>query len=185
MRMQSKMPRFLRFARSLALAGALAGAATGARAQEAADPARYAERFGISRELAGNILDVSRAEGIDPELAFRLVRVESRFRIRARGPGGSLGLVQLMPGTARSLDPSLRTDEEVMEPRTNLRVGFRYLRRLIREFGDVRLGLLAYNRGENAVRRALKRGSDPENGYSHKVLGSGERAYAGTGVLKP
>lgn len=145
----------------------------------------YARRYEISEEMARMIHEEARKEGIDPELAFRLVRVESRFHPRARSHAGALGLTQLMPGTARSIDRRMRTAEAVLEPRANLRVGFRYLRRLIDHYeGDVRLALLAYNRGENAVDRALRRGRDPENGYSRKVLGTGADRYRGRGVAE-
>lgn len=145
----------------------------------------YAQIYGISRDLAQQIIDVALSEGIDPELGFRLVRVESVFRTRARGPQGALGLTQLMPSTARSIDGSLRTREQILEPATNLRVGFRYLRRMIEKYdGSVRLGLLAYNRGEGTVSRALRQGRDPENGYSHRVLGTRtEHPYRGTGLV--
>jgi soluble lytic murein transglycosylase-like protein len=148
--------------------------------------ATFARRYGIARELAEKILDVALAEGLDPELAFRLVRVESGFEPRARGPAGALGLTQLMLGTARSIDRSVDTRAEVLDPGTNLRLGFRYLRQMIERYdGDVRLGVLAYNRGEVAVDRALKRGHDPENGYSRKVLGPrGGVAYEGKGLVK-
>lgn len=147
--------------------------------------AAYAKRYRISGELAAHILEVALAEGLDPDLAFRLVRVESMFKPRARGPQGALGLTQLMPGTARSIDRSVRTESQILEPRTNLRLGFRYLRGMIDRYdGNVRLGLLAYNRGETAVNRALRSGRDPENGYSHKVLGTrGSNPYRGKGVI--
>lgn len=145
---------------------------------------RYAERYRISRDLSRAILESARAEGVDPDLAFRLVYVESRFHARARGPAGALGLTQLMPSTARWMDPSLRTPAQIMDPDKNLRVGFRYLRHMIEHFGgDVRLGLLAYNRGPVAVRKALRRGKDPENGYSRKVFRAGGGAYQGQGLL--
>lgn len=146
----------------------------------------YAERYNISDELARLILASAVEEGVDPELAFRIVRVESVFKPNARGPSGALGLVQLMPSTARAIDRSLRTEAQIMEPETNLRTGFRYLRRLIERYnGDVRLGVLAYNRGENAVDRALRGGRDPENGYSSKVLGSAGNRYTGAGLSRP
>lgn len=145
----------------------------------------YARRYGISRELAATILDAAHAEGLDPELAFRLVRVESTFKERARGPAGALGLVQLMPSTARAIDRTADTEAEILEPRRNLRLGFRYLRWMIERYdGDVRLGLLAYNRGEGSVDRALRGGRDPENGYSHRVLGTRSSSpYRGKGLL--
>lgn len=147
--------------------------------------AAYAQRYRISKDLALQIVQTALAEGIDPELAFRLIRVESVFRTDARGPSGSLGLTQLMPSTARAIDRSLRTEAQILEPEANLRTGFRYLRKLIERYkGDVRLGVLAYNRGETAVDRALRAGRDPENGYSRKVLGNAANRYTGKGVVE-
>jgi soluble lytic murein transglycosylase-like protein len=147
--------------------------------------AAYSEQYRISTGLANAIIEAATAEGIDPDLAFRLVRVESVFKERAVSSAGALGLTQLMPGTARLLDRSLRSRSAILEPQTNLRLGFRYLRHMIKQYdGDVRLALLAYNRGPNAVNRALRGGQDPENGYSHKVLGTwGGNPYRGEGLL--
>ena len=154
-------------------------------AEASSSAAAYARRYGISRDLAQRIITVANQEGVDPELAFRLIRVESRFVTRARGSSGSLGLTQLMPSTARSIDRSVNTEAEIMDPQTNLRLGFRYLRTMIERYrGDVRLGLLAYNRGEGTVDRVLRSGRDPENGYSHLVLGTrSSNPYRGRGVL--
>src|SRR5690606_28046859 len=143
------------------------------RPSEEPRAAAYARRYDISTDLALDIVENALAEGVDPELGFRLVRVESVFDVRARGRSGALGLTQLMPSTARAIDRSLDTEREVLDPETNLRTGFRYLRAMIERYGgDVRLGLLAYNRGEGTVDRVLRRGADPENGYSHLVLGT-------------
>jgi soluble lytic murein transglycosylase-like protein len=157
-----------------------------ARAVREAGAATFAQQYGISNDLARQIFDAALAEGIDPDLAFRLVRVESRFNPRARGPQGALGLAQLMPATARYLDRSLRTEAQILEPSTNLRLGFGYLRYLIGRYdGDVRMGLLAYNRGSGTVDRVLRTGRDPENGYSRKVLGSqAGTTYRGPGLVQ-
>jgi soluble lytic murein transglycosylase-like protein len=153
------------------------------RFRDAQAPFQFARRYRISSELATTIHDAARAEGIDPELAFRLVRVESNFNPRARSYAGALGLTQLMPYTARMVDRSMNTRERVLEPERNLRVGFRYLRGLIRHYrGDVRLALVAYNRGEGAVDRDLRRGRDPENGYARRVMGGGADRYRGDGL---
>ena len=147
-------------------------------------PFAFAMRYRISPDLAREIHAAAREEGIDPELAFRLVRVESGFNPRARSYAGALGLTQLMPHTARWLDRRMTTREAILEPGRNLRVGFRYLRGLIAKYdGDLRLALLAYNRGDGAVDRDLRRGRNPENGYSRMVLGTGLQRYAGTGLL--
>lgn len=149
---------------------------------------RFARRYEISTEMARMIREEAEAAGVDPELGFRLVYTESRFNPRARGPYGALGLTQLMPRTARWLDRRLDTRSEILEPRNNLRTGFAYLRQLIEKYdGDVRLALLAYNRGEGAVDGALRRGRNPENGYSRKVLGTrghGRTPYRGDGLAE-
>ncbi|HEU0052202.1 MAG TPA: transglycosylase SLT domain-containing protein, partial [Longimicrobium sp.] len=74
--------------------------------------------------------------------------------------------------------------ERIMEPEANLRVGFRYLRQLIGKYDDLQLALLAYNRGDGAVDRDLRRGRDPENGYTRAVLGFGLERYRGTGLVE-
>lgn len=132
----------------------------------------FAERFGVSLELSERIYDAARNEGIEPELAFRLVRVESRFQRGAIGPAGSIGYTQVQPRTARWLDPGVST-EELFETETNLRLGFRYLRMLIDRYGDLRIALLAYNRGPGTVEALLAAGEDPANGYATRVLGRG------------
>lgn len=163
----------------------LADSASLAGPSEAPIAAAYARRYEIDRELAMNITRHALEAGIDPELAFRLIRVESVFKVSARGRQGALGLMQLMPGTARSLDRSLDTEREILDPDNNLRTGLNYLRQMIERYDDVRLGVLAYNRGEVSVDRALRRGVDPENGYSHKVLGTrGSRPYSGSGLVE-
>ncbi|HEU0299097.1 MAG TPA: transglycosylase SLT domain-containing protein [Longimicrobium sp.] len=149
------------------------------------------DRYHITASMARMVHDAAVEVGLDPELGFRLVRVESVFDPDAIGAGGATGLVQMMPGTARDLDPDIDTRRELIEPRTNMRMGFGYLRDMIEryeEHGDdaVRLGVIAYNRGEIAVDRALRRGADPENGYGRRILGPrahGGREYSGKGII--
>jgi soluble lytic murein transglycosylase-like protein len=144
--------------------------------------ARYALRYGIPYDFAATIQAIAHEEGIDPELAFRLVQVESRFRERAVSPVGARGLTQLMPRTAESLQPGI-TEAEMFDRETNLRLGFRYLRWLLDRYdGRVPDALHAYNRGPGTVSRIRSAGGDPANGYADKVLGSGgPEAYRGNG----
>ena len=129
----------------------------------------YSSRYRIGADLAGKILDASAAEGIEPELAFRLVKIESEFNPRATSPVGARGLTQLMLPTARFFDRSV-TQERLYDPETNLRIGFRYLRTLIHENqGNVKMALLVYNRGPVAVNAARREGRDPSNMYDKKV----------------
>jgi len=138
----------------------------------------YTMRYRVKADLARRIYDASVTAGIEPELGFRLVRVESVFNPRAQSPVGALGLTQLMLGTAREFEPNV-TREELLDPDVNLRIGFRYLRALIREYKDLKIALLVYNRGPGAVHNAISMGVDPANGYDSIVM----RGYRGRGTL--
>ncbi|HSL72231.1 MAG TPA: lytic transglycosylase domain-containing protein [Longimicrobiales bacterium] len=132
---------------------------------------RAIDRYGIGRELAEDIYDIAIENGIDPAIAFGLVKTESTFNPRAISHVGARGLTQVMPRTARWLMPGTRADD-LYDRRTNLRLGFKYLNQLVDKYrGDVKLALTAYNRGPGTVDRVLKRGGDPDNGYAGKVLG--------------
>jgi soluble lytic murein transglycosylase-like protein len=138
----------------------------------------YSSRYKIGADLAAAIYDVSQAEGIEPELAFRLVHVESEFNEHATSSMGAIGLTQVMPSTARYFVPGI-TREGLYDRETNLRCGFRYLRSLMREsHGDMRTALLIYNRGEQAVNLDREMGLNPSNGYEKVVL----RGYTGKGT---
>ena len=126
--------------------------------------------YGIPRKLAEDIHDAAVANGLEPELGFGLVKTESGFDHRAVSNVGARGLTQVMPRTARWLRPGT-TAEDLFDRTLNLNMGFGYLRSLIDKYdGDVRLALLAYNRGPGTVDRILRRGGDPDNGYADKVL---------------
>jgi soluble lytic murein transglycosylase-like protein len=138
----------------------------------------YSAQYDIPADLAGLIFDVALSERVDPDLAFRLVQLESDFNPRATSRVGAVGLVQVMPSTAVLYDRSV-TRDKLYDPRTNLRIGFQYLRRLIGLYNnDVRLALLAYNLGEEAVDRARAEGKNPLVGYNRILL----KAYQGRGT---
>jgi soluble lytic murein transglycosylase-like protein len=140
---------------------------------------RFSSRYGIGADLAGDIYDVSMAEGIQPELAFRLVKLESNFNERATSPVGAAGLTQLMMNTAVGYQKNLR-QAMLYDRHTNLRIGFRHLRRLLERYdGDVKLALLVYNRGEGAVRSSRRQGKDPSNGYDRILM----KGYKGTAIV--
>ena len=140
---------------------------------------QYSTHYGINAGLAAKVFDASLREGVDPELAFRLVRLESEFNPKAVSKVGALGLTQLMPSTAKLYDATV-TREKLFEPEVNLRVGFKYLRTLLDMYkGNVRYALLAYNRGEDAVWRDIRAGVNPGNGYDSSVM----RGYKGKGRI--
>lgn len=141
---------------------------------------KYSSQYRIGADLASTIVDVASAEGIDPELAFRLVKLESNFNPRATSPVGAVGLTQLMPATARFYSKNVTT-EKLYDPQLNLEIGFRYLRGLVREYdGDVKLALLVYNRGPVAVNRVRAEGGNPSNGYDRIIT----RGYRGKGTVE-
>ncbi len=151
-----------------------------ARYERAEKIIQYSTKYGITAGMAGHVFDASLREGIDPELAFRLVRLESEFNPHAISKVGAVGLTQLMPSTATMIEKGV-TREQLFTPQTNLRIGFRYLRNLLGQYkGNVNLALLAYNRGEDAVWRDVRAGVDPGNGYDRWVM----RDYKGKGLAQ-
>jgi soluble lytic murein transglycosylase len=93
---------------------------------------------------------------LDPYLAAALIRQESGFNERARSPAGAMGLMQLMPATARRMERVSRL--ELFDPRTNVRLGVRYFAGLLDRFGgDAELALAGYNAGPDRVDQWLKR----------------------------
>jgi soluble lytic murein transglycosylase-like protein len=110
-------------------------------------------------------------ENLEPRVAFQLVSIESGFRQRAISPVGAVGYAQVMPATAAWLEPGI-TVNDLFDRDTNLRLGFRYLRMLVDQYGDARLALLAYNRGPGVVSAMMARGEDPANGYARQILGT-------------
>jgi soluble lytic murein transglycosylase-like protein len=139
----------------------------------------YSTKYAITGTMATNVFDAAVREGLDPDLAFRLVRLESEFNERAVSPVGAVGLTQLMPTTAVLFEKDA-TRERLFNGKTNLRIGFRYLRTLLNHYkGNVRLAVLAYNRGDYAVTRDVKAGINPGNGYDTSVL----KGYKGKGII--
>jgi soluble lytic murein transglycosylase-like protein len=137
----------------------------------------FAQRFRISPELATRIYTAAAAESIRPDVAFGLIRAESSFRPRVVSPAGAVGLTQVLPSTGRWIVPGT-TRSDLMDPDTNLRVGFRYLRYLLEKYnGNEKLALTAYNRGPGTVDRELRRGRNPDNGYVEMVLTGHSRRH--------
>src|SRR3990170_4906791 len=100
-------------------------------------PAAYAE-----------IIDtVSAANGVDPQLVRAVIQVESAYQRRARSPKGAMGLMQLMPATARQYGVA-----DPYDPKSNIEGGIKHLKMLLERFPKA-LALAAYNAGEAAVER--------------------------------
>lgn len=103
--------------------------------------------------LAPRVLAVARAYDIDPLLLHAIAHVESRHDPHARSAAGALGLLQVMPATARRFGVE-DGPGALYDPAVNLEVGAAYLKSLQARFGnDLELVLAAYNAGEGAVER--------------------------------
>jgi soluble lytic murein transglycosylase-like protein len=86
--------------------------------------------------------------GLPSELISAVMDAESGYRPDAVSSSGALGLMQLMPGTARSLGVS-----DPLDPLQNVLGGSEYLRQQLQHFGSVEKALAAYNAGPGAVER--------------------------------
>lgn len=130
----------------------------------------YSARYQIPADLASSIYDIALAEGIPPQMAFQLVKVESNFTRTARSAAGAIGYTQVQLATARFYEPEV-DETRLMDRETNLRIGFRFLKSLMRQYdGDPALALVAYNRGPGRVNEILDAGGNPANGYAELVL---------------
>jgi soluble lytic murein transglycosylase-like protein len=116
---------------------------------------RPAEDEGVSEDSRYEPLIQEHAtrRALRPELVRAVIQVESGFNARALSPKGAMGLMQLMPATARSLGVNNPWD-----PAQNIRGGTDYLRQLLDEYdGNEELALAAYNAGAGAVAKYGRR----------------------------
>jgi soluble lytic murein transglycosylase-like protein len=147
-----------------------------------ADP-RYKEviGYGASRKTSTShryralINAAAERYSLDPELILAIIKVESGFDPYAVSEKGAMGLMQLMPDTAKDMEV-----ESPFEAEDNIMGGSRYFRKLLDVFdGNLQLGLAAYNAGLNRILPSNKIPDIPETRqYVKKVLGEYEKMKA-------
>lgn len=125
-------------------------------------------RFPLAYRDAVN--DASASTDIEPTLLFAIARQESAFAADARSPAGAMGLMQLMPSTARRTARSIGVKYrywDLIDPMQNLRLGSRYLHQLLNQFnGNHILAAAAYNAGPERVKEWL---SDKDQGLPYDI----------------
>lgn len=130
--------------------------------------AKLAQQSGTLLAYAGYPVLAPPAMPVEPALVLALVRQESEFHAGAKSHAGALGLMQLMPATARSVALAQKVKYEptwlTADPDYNLRLGTAHLTDLLESFrGSYVLSLAAYNAGESRVRGWMKTYGDPRD----------------------
>ncbi|WP_051585943.1 lytic transglycosylase domain-containing protein [Caldanaerobius polysaccharolyticus] len=118
------------------------------------------------QSLWSAIQQISSRYGIDSSLVKAVIKQESGFNPRAVSNAGALGLMQLMPATARELGV-----KDPMNPVENIEGGVKYLKMLLDRFKDVKKALAAYNAGPSFVERnGVENYPSETKDYINKVL---------------
>jgi len=127
------------------------------------------------QEIDAAIDQAAERHHVDPNLVRSVIKVESNFNPNAVSRKGAMGLMQLMPATARSLNVS-----NPFDPQQNVDAGVRHLKKLLESYGgDVRLSLAAYNAGAGAVARSA---GVPRFGETRNYVRRITELYAGGGA---
>ena len=115
-----------------------------------ASPELCSRKVVFPQEIDAAIDQAASRHNVDPNLVRAVIKVESNFNPNAVSRKGAMGLMQLMPQTARQLKVA-----NPFDPQQNVDAGVRHLKQLMENYGgDVKLTLAAYNAGQGAVARS-------------------------------
>ena len=125
--------------------------------------------------FANIVREESNKCGYDWELILAIIRTESKFDVQAKSNKGAIGLMQVMPNTAKWLSPRLGLKygglSSLYDPRYNVKLGTHYLYMMHQRFGTIEKALAAYNRGPTGLTRYLAQGRKFPSRYLEKVMG--------------
>lgn len=131
------------------------------------------------RQLAEALYDESKRYGLSPALVMALIATESSVFNWSRSDQGAVGLMQLSPVTAEAMvrhgavsgvQVKWSGEESLFDPVINLRLGLEYLSQLVRQFGDMRTALTAYNYGPTRVSEWQSECKSLPVGYANRIL---------------
>jgi soluble lytic murein transglycosylase-like protein len=138
-------------------------------------------------EIAQVVNEQSAHYGYDPLFVIAMMEIESTCSPVARGPRGSVGLIQLRPETARSIALEMgltwRGTQMLTRPGVNVPLGLRYLWTLERRFKDPYLAVAAYNLGPARVER-MSRERARGALYVRKIMARYERFLAAVPIRR-
>lgn len=135
-----------------------------------AQPGQASAQLITGRPYANLVADAARTHNVPPALLHAVIKAESGYNPKARSPAGAVGLMQLMPDTAREMGVENRLD-----PEDNVQGGARYLKRMLNLFdNDITLAVAAYNAGPEAV---LRRGAVPPFAETRRYVPNVLREY--------
>lgn len=122
------------------------------------------------QKYSSEVRNASETYAIEESLLFAVIRAESNFRPNAVSPAGAVGLMQLMPLTARFIEEQAGFSCNLLDPAENIRAGTWYLQYLLSRFEGEREALAAYNAGEGTVRSWLRNADYSDDGKHLKDI---------------
>jgi hypothetical protein len=146
--------------------------------QSSSGPATESSRVMTAEQLDAIIEEAAAKHGVDSNLVRAVIKVESNFNPHAVSRKGAMGLMQLMPSTARNLQVA-----NPFDARQNVDGGVRHLKQLLQDFGgDVTKSVAAYNAGAGAVQR---HGGIPPYAETQAYVRRVNQLYTGDQALRP
>ncbi|MDY6065387.1 MAG: lytic transglycosylase domain-containing protein [Finegoldia sp.] len=122
----------------------------------------------------------AKENNLDPLLSLSIIKVESNFNPDATSDVGAVGLMQVMPDTAKSINEIKGTNftkEDLRDPEKNIQIGSEYISYLINHFNNKDLAFAAYNGGIGNVNSWLSNESYSKDGKTLDSIPSSETKY--------
>ena len=121
--------------------------------------------FGATQtEVKQAIIKQAKEMGVEPAIVLSIAKAESGFRQEARGAGGTIGVFQLMPATARNMGLN------AYDLNDNIKGGIQYYKSMYKTFGSMELAVAAYNTGPVAIKRNNYKIPKHAQGFVNRIM---------------